>query len=238
MHVNMSQIPCRSTDYALFVFDNQHRATLDKDPVTKQSFWFIVGEESNRREIPQYWKDDFRSKTITCGALKCGIYSNSKLILNIVEYKDLPRGFERDVFQRVQLGIPLTVAEKLQAISSPWADYVSLVTRMRLTAEKGLADRIGLDITRGRDFQAIAQLVYCCEGIPEQRFPTAAKLEQWLSRTDVPHIALKDDITKVMQAFYHISRTEGLDVGFTSIKNRVAPVEFVFIGEFFVERTI
>ncbi|KAI0682981.1 hypothetical protein BC835DRAFT_1260395, partial [Cytidiella melzeri] len=190
-------------------FDGQVRAA---NPITKKSFWYTVSETAtNRREVPQYWKDDFANKTLTC-----------------VEYTDLQHGFERDIFQRVQLGIPLTVAEKLQAISSPWAEYISQLKDMRLN--EGIAAQIEVDTTRGRDFQAVAQLVYCCEGIPDQRFPTASKLDQWLHRKDYPRPSLKDEITKTMQMFQHIASTPGLDMGFTQVKNRVAPVEFVFIG--------
>jgi hypothetical protein len=153
-----------------------------------------------------------------------------ELKLSQVEYRDLSRAFERDIFQRVQLGIPLTAAEKLQAVSSPWADYIGMLTQMRLTSATGIADQIQIDTSRGRDFQAIAQFVYCCDGLPEERLPTAAKLEKWLQRTEHPAPNFKEQIKKTMQRFQHMASTPELRIGFTAIKNRVAPVEFVFIG--------
>jgi len=82
------------------------------------------------------------------------------------------------VFQRVQLGVSLTTAEKLQAISSPWANYITHLEKTHLTIDGGLVDHIAFDDTRGRAFQNTAQLVYCCAGLP------AAKLEKWLVAPD------------------------------------------------------
>ncbi len=89
------------------------------------------------------------------------------------------------MFQRVQLGVSLTTAEKLQAISSPWANYITHLEKTHLTIDGGLVDHIAFDDTRGRAFQNTAQLVYCCAGLPAaQRVPSAAKLEKWLVAPD------------------------------------------------------
>lgn len=76
----------------------------------------------------------------------------------------------------------------------------------------------------------IAQFVYCCDELTGQPFPTQPKLEQWLCSTAEPTPRFKDDIKAVMERFHHLAVTDGLDIGFKQIANRVAPVEFVFIG--------
>ncbi len=148
----------------------------------------------------------------------------------LVEYRGLPDGLERDIFQRVQLGIPLTAAEKLQAHSSPWAQYISHLTSSFINSDTGLTNHIELDTSRGRDFQAIAQMVFCCDGLPEQRFPTAHKLDVWLQQTEPPKKAFKDAVKECLRVFRFVASTPGYDVGFKEVKNRVAPAEFVFIG--------
>jgi hypothetical protein len=37
---------------------------------------------------------------------------------------------EREIFQRVQLGMALTTAEKLAAVDSPWAESVRLLSSL------------------------------------------------------------------------------------------------------------
>lgn len=95
---------------------------------------------------------------------------------------------------------------------------------------RGLGSVLEWDTSRGRDFQCIAQLVYCCDGLPEQLLPTAQKLEKWLKRVDNPPTAFMTKINNVLSDFWHIATTLGLNAAFTQVDKRVAPVEFVFIG--------
>jgi len=96
---------------------------------------------------------------------------------------------------------------------------------------RGLGSVLEWDTTRGRDFQCIAQLVYCCDGLPEHLIPTARKLETWLKRVDSPPTTFMSQINDVLSEFWHMSTTKGLDIAFTHVDKRVAPVEFVFIGK-------
>ncbi|OBZ67046.1 hypothetical protein A0H81_12868 [Grifola frondosa] len=171
-------------------------------------------DPKNRRHfVPEHWKRDFASKQITC-----------------VEYHNLNRGFERDIFQRVQLGMPLTAAEKLQAIASPWAEFISDLDARFVCSDDGLTTVIDVDMKRGRNFQSLAQLVYCCDGYPEQLVPTPQKMEQWILNMNPPIQTFKTAIYDILTAFWHIAATPELNVGFTKIQKRVAPIEFVFIG--------
>ncbi|KAG6334250.1 hypothetical protein ID866_4841 [Astraeus odoratus] len=186
-----------------------------RDAKTKKSFWFVRSEQqkTTRMEIPEVWKRRFSETRITC-----------------VEYHDLAPGTEREIFQRVQLGMSLTAAEKLQAISSPWSEWLADLHNMHVNMEGGLAQALEWDTKRGRDFQCIAQMVYCCDSLPDQALPTAQKLEKWLSRVDKPTQAFKKHIGDALNAFWHIANTESLNNAFKQVEKRVAPVEFVFIG--------
>lgn len=148
----------------------------------------------------------------------------------IVEYSKLSHSMERDIFQRVQLGMPLTAAEKLQAIASPWAEWISMLDLQFVNNDNGITNGMNVDMKRGRNFQSLAQMVYCCDGIPEQLIPSAQKMEAWVSREELPDEGFKKAISDVLSEYWHLAHTESLDHAFTKIKQRVAPIEFVFIG--------
>ncbi|GBE81572.1 hypothetical protein SCP_0313010 [Sparassis crispa] len=186
-----------------------------RDPKTKKTYWYTRPEsyKTTRLEVPPTWKQDFASKQITC-----------------VQYRNLSKSFERDIFQRVQLGMPLTAAEKLQAIASPWAEWISDLEARFISSDDGLTSVIDVDTKRGRDFQCLSQLVYCCDGYPEHLLPTSQKMESFVSRMDVPNAVFKTAIKDVLTEFWHIANTPQLNAAFTNIPKRVAPAEFVFIG--------
>lgn len=181
----------------------------------KKSFWFTTSEstKASKTELPDAYKEIFKKKEIT-----------------VVEYHGLESGYEREIFQRVQLGMTLTAAEKLQAISSPWADWISQLESKHVTIDDGLADKLAWDTKRGRDFQNIAHMVYCCDGLPEELLPTAQKIERWISRSDRPPQQFQEDIETVLRSLWVIASNERYNEGFVKVPQRVAPVEFIFIG--------
>ncbi|KAH9924478.1 uncharacterized protein B0H18DRAFT_1119998 [Fomitopsis serialis] len=186
-----------------------------RDPVTKKAWWYTRAQshKSSRLEVPEEWKRDFASKQLTC-----------------VQYYDLPKGMDRDIFQRVQLGVPLTAAEKLQAISSPWSELVSELDARYINCDNGLTTIIDVDMKRGRDFQTLAQFVCCCKYYPERVIPTAKKMEQFVAGEDEPETWFKTALKEALTKFWHIGDNKRFNYGFRSIQKRVAPIEFVFIG--------
>lgn len=118
----------------------------------------------------------------------------------------------------------------MQAISSHWADWIADLELRHVNCEGGLAQVLEWDTRRGRDFQCLAQLVFCCDLLPEHGLPTAAKLEKWLSRVDKPTQSFKNHIGDVLDEFGYIATTPELNSAFEQVDKRVAPVEFVFIG--------
>ncbi|KAH9830711.1 uncharacterized protein C8Q71DRAFT_883466 [Rhodofomes roseus] len=188
---------------------------VHKDPITKKNWYYTRAQshKSSRLEVPEDWKRDFASKQLTC-----------------VQYYDLPKGMDRDIFQRVQLGVPLTAAEKLQAIDSPWSDFITELDDRYINCDNGLTTIIDVDMKRGRDFQTLAQFVFCCKLYPERAVPTAQKMEQFVASMEPPESWFKTALKEALTKFWHIGSSKRLNYGFSSIQKRVAPVEFVFIG--------
>ncbi|KAJ7283565.1 hypothetical protein C8J57DRAFT_1217950 [Mycena rebaudengoi] len=123
-------------------------------------------------------------------------------------------------------------AEKLAAVDSKWASWIAQLEQRHITVEGGLSQTLIWDTTRGRQFQNVAQFVYCCDGYPGDRnVPTAPKMDKWLSRVDQPTEQFKREIDDALNdiAYLATSLNPDLKKGFT-IGKKLAPVEFVFIG--------
>ncbi|KAJ7047286.1 hypothetical protein C8F04DRAFT_1246961 [Mycena alexandri] len=183
---------------------------------TKQHYYYTSPEATRNIQklpLPDDIKEMFAQKQITC-----------------VEYNDLTPALEREIFQRVQLGMQLTTAEKLAAVDSPWAEWIARLEGRHISIEGGLSQVLDWDTRRGREFQNCAHFVYCCDGIPDHNVPTSAKMEKWLSRVDPPGDQFKRDIDNALNEFGRIATDPALRMGFTKVSKRIAPVEFVFIG--------
>ncbi|KAJ2934522.1 hypothetical protein H1R20_g2569, partial [Candolleomyces eurysporus] len=134
------------------------------------------------------------------------------------------------MFRRVQLGMVLTAAEKLRAISSPTATWISQLEDQHVLIDEGLADALTWDLSRGKPFHNIMQMVYCCDGYPEEERTSFGGITKWLERTVEPSPAFKADINKVLKDLWQIATTRNLKSPFAAGAPRLAPVEFIFIG--------
>ncbi|KAJ7507902.1 hypothetical protein B0H11DRAFT_2314839, partial [Mycena galericulata] len=184
----------------------------------KEHFYFTAPESTKSRlQIPEQTKRMFLQKKITC-----------------VEYGQLTPALEREIFQRVQLGMALTTAEKLAAIASPWSEWISKLESRHISIEGGLSQVLDWDTKRGREFQNVAQFVYVCDGYPAtENIPTAPKMENWLARVDAPPEQFKEDIDEALNEFGHLASDDTLNFGFAigkASRSKLAPVEFVYIG--------
>lgn len=127
-----------------------------------------------------------------------------------------------------------TSPEKLQAIQSPRTDWAcKLIPKYLGTESTSLATRIQLDCTRAKDFVGIARIAYCCESLPTVRLSIVSGLEAWLKQSSKPSAAFKNSIDTVLQTMSTLASTPEYNAAFTEIKERVAPVEFIFIGMIF-----
>ena len=62
--------------------------------------------------------------------------------------------------------------------------------------------------------------------------PTFATLSKFLDQETAPSKTLQRDMEDTMVKFTEIATTEKLRIGFSTIQQKVAPVEFVYIGQF------
>jgi len=193
-----------------------------KDPETNKLWWWTKSNKKGRKVVPDKWKRDFESKRVTC-----------------VEYRNLTPADERDIFQRVQLGVSLSPAEKLQAVSSARSDWINELQVEFLTKQSkeeveengpGIADVINVNLARGASFLLLGSIAWYCHGLPEQRSYSPTKLEAWLVAEEPLSNDFKSDIVEVLTEFKTICTDKNLAYGFTEIGRRVAPVEFAFIG--------
>jgi hypothetical protein len=113
--------------------------------------------------------------------------------------------------------------------------WIAFLEKTHVAIEDGLAEKIKWNIKRGRDFQNIAHMVYCCDGLEpdgEHLLPTAQKMEKWISREDPPPHSFKKNIENVLKSLWVLGSDSRYNEAFSKIKALVAPVEFVFLGTF------
>ncbi|ESK94278.1 hypothetical protein Moror_8263 [Moniliophthora roreri MCA 2997] len=149
-----------------------------KDPHTGQQFWYKdnPGKPGRKTILPEKYRTIFANKQVVC-----------------VEYGELKQCDERDIFRRVQLGVALTPAEKLQAISTPRADFIrGLLNRYNTDQTLGHPD-ISWDKERARDYHVFALAVYSLDkwksNNKDKNLALAgiAQIEKWLSeKVDAP----------------------------------------------------
>ena len=85
----------------------------DRDPDTRKLWWYQVpaAHQGRRNEISPEGKRKFENKRITCGTSHPQL--GSLIVMTdqtLVEYRALSPTSEREVFQRVQLGMSLSAA--------------------------------------------------------------------------------------------------------------------------------
>jgi hypothetical protein len=74
------------------------------------------------------------------------------------------------------------------------------------------------------------QMVYCCDGYPEEERTSFGGITKWLERTVAPSPDFKAKIDKVLKDLWQIATTRNLKSPFAAGAPRLAPVEFIFIG--------
>ena len=120
--------------------------------------------------------------------------------------------------------------EKLQAMASSWADYVNEIDMKYISINGGLSSHVEFDMKRGRTFQNLASMLYCCEEVDLQRSPSALQLEKWLSELKGPSRTFKFRVERMLSNLLEIASDKALNKGFTGFSAKVSPAEFVFIG--------
>ncbi|KAH7922251.1 hypothetical protein BV22DRAFT_1037715 [Leucogyrophana mollusca] len=141
-----------------------------KDPFSNDKYWYKLSSVSQTSRGPgKLLHDKYRR-----------LFANKQIVC--IEYQDLPDGDEREIFQRVQLGMALTPAEKLQVLATPMAAFVRTLQAEYLSQEKPLGgETLDWDRSRGADFRCVAQALYVIAKYPSQlSVGTMPQVEKWL----------------------------------------------------------
>ncbi|KAG9312705.1 hypothetical protein JVU11DRAFT_7128 [Chiua virens] len=179
---------------------------------TNEKLWFKSSATNTKRKLlPQYLRTQFTNKQIVC-----------------IEYTELNNDQEREIFQRVQLGVALTPAERLQAIAGPWSTTIREIQNHAL-GEEGFQGYLDWGHARGRDFQCLATIGYLIENHPKTTVPGTKALEKWLQRTEPVPARLRADLHETFRIFVTLARDKKYS-GSLNRPTRVSPIEFVMIG--------
>ncbi|KAH9938790.1 uncharacterized protein BXZ73DRAFT_44391 [Epithele typhae] len=173
-----------------------------------------IGMVKNSKVLPERYQKLFMTKQVVC-----------------MEYSDITEENEREIFQRVQLGMALTPAEKLQAITGEQNRFVRKVMD-EYVAEK-LAVYMDWETARGNDFRMTAVAIYCILLWPGVTYPTVPVLEKWLrDETDIAGEPDElEEVNDVFKVYCALAQDERLSACFR-LKNvkKVAPIEFVAVA--------
>ncbi|KAH7922254.1 hypothetical protein BV22DRAFT_1017693 [Leucogyrophana mollusca] len=188
---------------------------------TNEKLWFKGGTASQRRKLlPKHLMTQFANKQIVC-----------------VEYNDLNEDQEREIFQRVQLGVALTPAgwtsfnkrsQRMQAIVGPWPSLIREI-QSQVLGEGGFQGYLDWGHARGRDFQCLASIGFLIENLPKHTFPGAPQLEKWLQNTEPVAAKRRAELTDTFRILVTLARDKKYS-GSLNKPTRVSPIEFVMIG--------
>ncbi|OBZ72931.1 hypothetical protein A0H81_07184 [Grifola frondosa] len=207
---------------------SEHRVCIDGKQRLTSIYRFMDGL------IP--YKDAFSNEKFVfkeTGKIKAKILSDKyrKIFCNkqivCMEYQDLNGDNEREIFQRVQLGMALTPAEKLQAINSPTARFIRELQTQYVV--DGLSQYLDWDVSRGSDFRGLAMAVYNIEKWPGiNTLASLNQVQKWLQQPEELDEHFCDKIHATFRIFVALAKDSQYNKCFKlSGVKKVSPVEFM-----------
>ncbi|PPQ99381.1 hypothetical protein CVT24_009211 [Panaeolus cyanescens] len=177
-----------------------------KDSISNKKFWYLNQPGYRRRLISPVVKTKLREKRIA-----------------INEYTSITEEQERAVFQRVQLGVALGPADRLPAINGANADLVRDLRR-RINTTDGFEGYLDWGRARGKDFQALARIVYfMVHGQTRKWDPTASRLEAFLHEKADNYTKLRENAYQTTDILCRITQHPS----FSTCFDNLSPLEFV-----------
>ncbi|GBB85338.1 hypothetical protein RclHR1_01190014 [Rhizophagus clarus] len=173
---------------------------------------------SNGYSTKRYYRDLDNKNSLTEAERE--LFECSEFIC--VEYYDLTLQQEQEIFSRVQLGVALTPAERLQAISSPMADFVH-----EIHSQYSMTLSLIMDNKRARPFQLIIQSLHMIETEPEKFNATPITISKYLKKDrEVP------EGLRVMarQVYTTIEEMINVNLELFHRDHKFSTIEFVFLA--------
>ncbi|KAI9059484.1 hypothetical protein FKP32DRAFT_1531854, partial [Trametes sanguinea] len=184
---------------------------------TNKKYYFRACDDEKRALLSRQLIHAFSNKQITC-----------------IEYEDLTDDQEREIFQRVQLGVALTTAgtirpsQRMQAIPGPWPALIREVQSMVL-GDDGFGEDLDWGHDRGRDFACLASIIHLIDLHPTSIFPSVPRLEKWLGNTQPVPAKTREEVLETFRIFVALVRDKKYNRAFSK-PARVSPIEFTMIG--------
>ncbi|KAJ7063429.1 hypothetical protein C8F01DRAFT_1132989 [Mycena amicta] len=180
-----------------------------RDSHTNEKLWYTDNPEhrtrGEKRVLPDNYRRLFDTKAVVC-----------------VEYIDLTEKDEREIFQRVQLGVALTPAEKLKVLSTPRANFVRQLQETFLNNDESSLSEGSLSWkrSRGSDWRCVAQMLQSIHSGKQSSFST---LEKWLSDP----VAVDKSFSSAIENTFHVYEALAAQ---ESVLDKIAPIEFIGVG--------
>ncbi|KZT18747.1 hypothetical protein NEOLEDRAFT_1173436 [Neolentinus lepideus HHB14362 ss-1] len=185
------------------------------DPVTHEKLWYKLDhEEPHRKLLPESLQRRFANKQLQC-----------------VEYQDISVADERMIFERLQMGMSVSYAEKLQMISSARATLVREILQDHFAHTDWIsASCSSWDDRRGGNFRCVAQMLYHIEKYPApDRMVTSFELERWLTADHSPLANFRVRITETFTVLQKLGNYDKLKTCFASQKLTLAELVMVVL---------
>ena len=115
--------------------------------------------------------------------------------------------------------MPLTPAEKLQALSSTWVEWINSLQRKYVTEADGFNAHLDWNIKRGRDFDCLARLIYLLHNLPNLTMPGQERLHKWLKVCPEPRPSFKLHVNNILDTFVQLTSTPDLAMAFTDVRS-------------------
>ncbi|KAI0698000.1 hypothetical protein BC835DRAFT_1468970 [Cytidiella melzeri] len=181
---------------------------------TNEKFFFkeLPDRKEKGKLLPERYRKIFVNKQLVC-----------------MEYSDMTDSDEREVFQRVQLGMALTPAEKLQAVHSDASVFLHELQQEYVNDR--LADHLEWDITRAADFRCLSTAVYILEKTPTTTSPGIATVHKWLEESEAFSHDFAERVHQTLRIFVWLAEDQECSHCFNLEKEKkklkVSPLEFV-----------
>ncbi|KAF9007348.1 hypothetical protein BDZ89DRAFT_997208 [Hymenopellis radicata] len=170
-----------------------------QDPHTGQKLWYKADAAgSNRRILPPQYQRLFSNKQVVC-----------------VEYTDLIPKDERDIFQRVQMGVALTPAEKLGANDTHRSRWVKELCANDIIISLPFLKK------RGSDFRVVSSVLLTLSNWRAARNASAA-VAKWVESDEEISTSFKEEVEET----FNVASRLKFNIEGSKVK-RLSPIEMI-----------
>ncbi|KAI0059013.1 hypothetical protein BV25DRAFT_1775308, partial [Artomyces pyxidatus] len=190
---------------------------------------YLDGIVTTRRVLSETRRKELLSRGLVCGksaTIQDLVCTNSSK----VQYPQIPDNLERQLFIRVQMGVPLSTAEKLRAISTSKSRFIHRLESTHVASPGGLGDSLDITTKRSQGFLNLVAMAYSVDKKQEQPTVTAKNIKKWLEDGVKPTPAFKKQIELALTTLLSLAQDHNLKHAFKSFPFKLSPVEFIFLG--------